>query len=104
MSRWVSPVPSGIHGYVRVFRPDVVVRSAADLICDRAWRGLGVRVFHWPCGTLAVVSIGQECERVMMVRCLDHLLGTYARHPATGIGPMLVDVLHDIHWARVRAA
>jgi hypothetical protein len=109
MTRWVSPVPAGVGAKARVFRPGRDVRQVADVICERAWKGPGVRVFRWPCGTVAVVRVGSYGDDVLLRECEPHLLVTYARHGlfgagALGDGPMLVDVLHDLNWARATAA
>jgi hypothetical protein len=101
----VSPLPDGVTHAVKVFRPRHDVRRVAELICERAWKGLGVRVFRWPCGTLAVVTVGSLGDGVLLRECTDQLLVTYARHGllgggVPGDGPRWVDVLHDLNWAR----
>lgn len=104
----MSPLPEGVTKAVRVFRPNGDVRAAAAVICDRAWKGLGVRVFRWRCGTLAVATLGTPVDKRLLCECEPQLLVTYARHGvsgdgALGNGPMLVDVLHDLNWARAHA-
>lgn len=106
---WVSPLPDGVTKAVRVFRPTSDTRQAAAVICDRAWKGLGVRVFRWPCGTLAVATLGTWVDKRLLQECEEQLLVTYARHGVLGNGelgngPMLVDVLHDLNWAKANAA
>lgn len=108
MTAWVSPLPAGLHLSVQVYRPGHDVRRLAGIIVDRAWRRQGVRVYRWACGTVAVVLVGSRADGVMLGECLDHLLVTYARHDLLGKkpgpGPSLVDVLHDLNWARATAA
>lgn len=109
MTAWVSPLPQRVtRSGVKVFRPTYDVRKMADLICVRAWKGQGVRVFGWSCGTLAIVTVASVADGVMLDECFDQLLVTYARHGifgdgGLGAGPKLVDVLHDLNWARAAA-
>lgn len=96
----MSPVPAGMAPGIRVYRPGRDVRTVADAICDRAWKGLGVRVYAWPCGTIALVTVGSRGDLALFERSPDALFATYARHAITRVGPMRVDVLHDMGWAR----
>lgn len=101
MTEWASPVPRGIGCQTRVFRPGRDVRVVADVICTRAWKGPGVRVFRWPCGTVAVVRVGSYGDEVLLRECLMHLLVTYAHRSdlgSLGQGPKLVDIVHDLNW------
>lgn len=91
---------------VQVFAPRADVRRVAGLVCERAWRGQGVRVWRWPCGTVAVVDVGTRADRKLLTDCVDALLVTYARHGVfacgvLGDGPSLADVMRELHWARV---
>lgn len=107
MTAWVSPLPDGLHRHVQVYRPGHDVRRLAGIIVERAWCRQGVRVYRWPCGTVAVVRVGSRSDAVMLGECVDHLLVTYARHDLLGKpgnGPTLVDVMHDLNWARATAA
>ena len=83
------------------------VRRLAGIIVELAWCRQGVRVYRWPCGTVAVVRVGSHADAVLLGECIDRLLVTYARHNLlgrAGAGPQLVDVLHDLNWARATAA
>jgi len=109
MSRWVPPVLAGLVAPGRIFGPRRDVREVAGVLCDLAWKGAGVRVFRWPCGTMAAIRVGSRADDVLLSECEQYLFVTYARlHvPGTdkrGDGPTLVDVLHDLHWARATAA
>lgn len=107
MTAWVSPLPDGLHMSVQVYRPGHDVRRLAGMIVERAWRRQGVRVYRWPCGTVAVVLVGSRADAVMLGECLDHLLVTYARHDLLGNpgrGPTLKDVLDQLNWARATCA
>lgn len=107
MTAWVSPLPDGLRTSVHVYRPGHDVRRLAGFIVERAWVRQGVRVYRWPCGTVAVVLVGSHADAVLLGECLDHLLVTYARHDLLGkpgAGPLLVDVLHDLNWARAMCA
>lgn len=107
MTTWASPLPEGLHKAVKVYRPGHDVRRVAGVIVDRAWRRQGVRVYRWPCGTVAMVIVGSRADAVLLDECVDQLLVTYARHDLlgkTGAGPSLVDVLHDLNWAKATAA
>jgi hypothetical protein len=107
VTAWVSPLPDGLRMSVQVYRPGHDVRRLAGVIVERAWRRQGVRVYRWPCGTVAVVLVGSRADAVLLTECVDHLLVTYARHDLLGKpgpGPLLVDVLHDLNWAKATAA
>jgi hypothetical protein len=99
---WVSPVPAGIGSAARVFRPGVDVRVVANTICERGWKGTGVRVFRWPCGTVSVVTVGARGDVLLLRESLPQLFATYVRD-ANGVGPKLVDVIHALNWARAAA-
>lgn len=71
----------------------------ASAICDDAWKGKGVRVFRWPCGTVASVAVGHRADIVLLRDALPNLFATYARDRA-GMGPRLIDVIHALNWAR----
>lgn len=54
-----------------------------------------------------MVIVGSRDDAVLLRDCIDYLLVTYARHDLlgkTGAGPSLVDVLHDLNWAKATAA
>lgn len=112
MTDWAALVPDYLaRGGVGVkfFEPDTDTRRLAGVVCERAWRGDGVRVYRWSCGSLALVNVGSRADGRMLDACIDMLLVTYGRHavngqPRRGAGPMLVDVLHDLHWARGASA
>jgi hypothetical protein len=84
---------------VRVFRGKQVA-IIATYICERGWRGTGVRVFAWPCGTLVVVRVGSGPDEVLLKQCIDQLLATYARHGDRDPGPIYLDVLRELREAR----
>jgi len=76
----------------------VDVRVVANAICERGWRGAGVRVFRWHCGTIAIVTVAQRGDAVLMRDSEAALFATYACD-ARGVGPKLVDVIHALNWA-----
>lgn len=99
----MSPLPYGVGRVgraIRVFRPESDIRRVAEWICDQSWKGHGVHVFRWPCGTVAVVAIGSFSDGVLLRKCMDQLLGSYARHATSRLGPTRADVLHDLNLAR----
>lgn len=106
MGTWKSPVPLGVGATTKVFRPGRDPRRIAELICVRAWRKGGVRVFCWPCGTVAVAGVGSVGDTILLRECGACWFGTYARQRIPGsdreAGPALVDVLHDLHWAQAQ--
>lgn len=80
------------------------LRRVASVICDRAWRGLGVRVYRWPDGMVILVSTNSRGDEMLMRHALDALLGTYCRAGALGdgvigAGPQQRDVLDQLRWA-----
>lgn len=88
-----------------MFAPRTDVRRIAGIVCERAWRRQGVRVWRWSCGSMAVVDVGSSVDAQLLIRCFDALLATYARHGIfgdglLGDGPQLVDVLLDLNWSR----
>lgn len=95
--RWASPVPRGLGPSVRVFRPGHDVQQVAWALCLQAWRGNGIRLFRWPCGTLALVAVGAHMESRMLARCAPQLFATYVQ-------PQMLDVVRDLKWAKARAA
>lgn len=107
MTAWVSPLPSRMARMgVKLFRPTHDLRKLAEAICDRAWKGRGVRVFGWPGGTVAVVTVASDGDALMLVECVERLLATYARHGLSGVGglgegPKLADVMDDLAAARM---
>jgi hypothetical protein len=108
VTAWVSPLPAGMKAFVTVIRPEIHLAQAASAICERAWKGPGVRVFAWPCGTLAVVAVGSRGDVLLLHHCVDRLLATYARQGVFGTGPlgpgpMYVDVMGQLRAARAAA-
>lgn len=81
-----------------VFRPGHDVRRVAWMICERAWHGRGVRVFRWGCGTVAVVKVGSDADARLMQSHGVYVFATYCLD-TTQRGPLMVDVIHDLHWA-----
>lgn len=86
------------------FAPGADLRRVASVICERAWRGLGVRVYRWPDGMVVLVSTDSRGDQLLMRHALDALLGTYCRAGAlsgrvTGEGPQLFEVLDQLRWA-----
>lgn len=106
----VSPFPVGLsRARVMVFAPGTDVRRVAGMVCERAWRGQGVRVWRWPCGSVAVADVGSRADGQLLTQCIDALLATYAQHGVfgygvVGAGPQLVEVLQDLNWARAACA
>jgi hypothetical protein len=99
VTRWRSPVPYGIGAFVRTFRSDVVAEEVATAICRVVWKGHRIRVFAWPCGTLAVTEVGSRGDTVLLRKCADRLLSTYARRSRYD-GPTHEDVVECLRWAR----
>lgn len=99
MRRWVSPVPSGVgvHCKMRLIRPWADGRVIAWNIAERAWKGRGVRLYRWPCGTMAVVPVDSRADHALEEHCAGFLFATYTA------GVRLVDIMHDLNWARSRA-
>jgi hypothetical protein len=94
------PLPAIPRGAgMRVFRGKQLA-LIADYICERGWRGRGVRVFAWPCGTLVVVNVGSGPDEALLKQCIQQLLGTYARHGDRDPGPIYLDVLRELREAR----
>ncbi len=92
---------------VQVYRPGHDARRLAGIIVERAWRRQGVRVYVWPDRTVAVVLVGSHADMVMLGKCIDHLLVTYARHDLLGTpgqGPSQRDVLDQLQWAMAKDA
>lgn len=106
MTAWESLLPDGLgKAGVQLFDAGVDPRRIAGVVCERAWKGDGVRVYRWPCGALAVVNVGSRPDAKLLADCIDMLLVTYARHRLLGSearlrGPSLTDVLRDLQWAR----
>lgn len=100
--RWANPVPRGARRDVRVYRAAESVELVADAVCLGGWRGQGVRVYAWPCGTLAVVTVGTGADTQLAAQCADRHVGTYARARLHGrcVGPLRAHVLEDLAWAR----
>jgi len=96
---WRSPIPRGKGIKARVYAPGSKPELIATYICERGWTGRGVRVFRWPCGTLAVVPIGTPSDASLLSICLDALFATYARRTVMGGGPLYLDVLDDVRCA-----
>lgn len=105
--KWTNPVPHGARSGVRVFRPSESLRLVADAVCVGGWRGFGVRVFAWPCGTLVVVNVGTDADARLLRLCEPQHLATYGRRdlPELGLqyGPLRKHVLEDLAWARAAA-
>lgn len=88
----------------RVFDVGTDLRQVAGVICDRAWRGLGVRAYRWPDGVVLVVSTDSRGDQLLLRDAQRLLLGTYCRQGAlsggaVGPGPALYDVLDQLQWA-----
>lgn len=98
----VAPMPIARTSAVRLFDRQHPCAEVASNICDRGWRTSGVRVFVWPCGTVAVVTIGSGADEALLALALPHLLATYARAGARNPGPLYVDVMAELRQARAR--
>lgn len=75
----------------------------AGVIAERAWQRQGVRLFQWPCGTVAVTWVGSRADATLLASCIDQLLVTFARHDLFGradSGPTQVDVMRELSHAR----
>jgi len=90
---WKSPVPAGIGRGARVFRPGRLEVEVADFVVERASLGTGVRVYRWPCGTVAIVTRDGREDLLLDASCALHLLGTYAS------GSTVADVRADLACA-----
>ena len=92
---WTSPIPLGCNARnYHVWRPGAAINAIANNIIDRAWRGRGVRLFYWPCGTCMLATVGSKLDRDLLSKALPALYGTYAR------GALLIHVLADLRAAR----
>jgi len=103
---WRNPVPIGARSGVRVFRPGEPLRRVIEAVCIGGWRGLGVRVYAWPCGTLAVVPRDTDSDARLATLCGDRLHGTYARRMTPdGLqgGPQWRHVAIELQWSRAHA-
>lgn len=89
---WKSPVPSGIGHGARIYRPGNNQVKIADVIAERACVGFGVRVYRWPCGTVAIVTRDGPEDALLAAKCSEHLLGTYAK--GAKVSYVLNDLLH----------
>lgn len=101
--KWANPIPWGARAQVRVYRPTTDRQVVADAICVRGWRGLGVRVFAWADGTVAVVAVGTDADARLLEACPAQQLAVYARRlmvaPGLPAGPSRQHVLEDLAWA-----
>lgn len=100
MSRVIEPLPIAMTSAVRLFRRSRDCTEIASHICERGWRGQGVRVFAWPCGTVAVVTCNSGADEALVVRCASQLVATYARNGELSPGPLFMDVLRQLRKAR----
>lgn len=85
------------------FDPTSDLCRVAAVICERAWRGLGVRVYRWPDGTIVVVGTDSKADMRLQRSSQHALIGTYCRAGALsdgilGNGPMQFDVLDQLRW------
>lgn len=96
------PVPRGLGRDALVFRPGQDVRRVAWAICERAWKGRGVVVFRWPCGTVVVAPRKSVAEARLLGKHADLHLATYALD-AHRRGPQMVDVVGDLNWVGAAA-
>lgn len=94
---WKSPVPPGVGRTVKVLRPSRSEEHVIDAILDRASVGFGVRVYRWPCGTVAIAPRDGEADVVLDAKCQEHLFGTYAK------GSTYRDVKRDFACVEVAA-
>ncbi|HET6807209.1 MAG TPA: hypothetical protein VFH59_17370 [Frateuria sp.] len=76
-----------------MFRPGTEAEHVAGVIAERAWKGRGVHVYRWPCGTVAVVGVGCAGDIILQRKCLGYLFGTWAR------GASCIDVCEQLVWA-----
>jgi hypothetical protein len=91
------------------FGADEDLRRVAAVICDRAWRGVGVRVYRWTDGALVLVGTDSRGDQLLMPHAAHALVGTFCRAGALGDGPLgpgpqQVHVLALLRWAAERAA
>ena len=100
MTKPMAPLPIPMTRAMRVFRTTRNCHEIASYICDRGWRGDGVRVFAWPCGTVAVVARNSGADEAMMVRCPANLVATYACNGELSAGPIFMRVLHELRLVR----
>lgn len=77
-----------------MWKPNAAINDIANNILDRAWRGRGVRLFWWPCGSCIIATVGSKLERDLMSKALPALHGTYCH------GAMRTHVLADLRAAR----
>lgn len=77
--------------------PHRSIHILAGELAEAAWRGKGVRVFAWPCGTVAWAQVGTSGDQLLLRRALPWLIGTWARGATYGA------VLADLRAARAPA-
>lgn len=92
--KWRSPVPACKGIKAKVFAPGRPAEQVAMTICDQAYIGRGVRVFRWPCGTLALVRVGTPSDERLLSMCAAALCATYA--VGARCKPLYADVLDDV--------
>lgn len=98
MTAWINPVPRRRRKGVLIYRPDVPATTIAEAVCTRAYRGKGVRVYAWPCGTVAVVPVDVDADRYLAEVAGQWMLATYAGKG--GAATRHADVVDEIVWAR----
>ena len=101
-------LPARARKLGRVFTADMSVAAAAAHVCERGWKGPGVRVWAWPNGTLVVCRVGSPGDAMLLRMSMAQLFATYARHGVDrrlggGEGPKLPDVVDELAWARAHA-
>ena len=90
-------VPSAPGCRPRVHSASRPIHRVASDIAESAWAGKGVRVFAWPCGTVAVVRVGSSADELLTRTIPDRLLATWTR------GARFGDVLSELRAARGRS-
>jgi hypothetical protein len=97
MTEQAAPyIPSAPGCRPRVHAPTRPVHRVASDIAEAAWAGKGVRVFAWPCGTVAVVRVGSAADELLTRLIPAQLLATWTR------GARFGDVLAELQAARGR--
>lgn len=97
--KWVNPVRKTLRSGVKIFKPTDDVQRIVTVICDLGWKGQGVHVFLWRCGTVVVVRAGSASDAPMHKAYSRAHFATYARAANGGPGPLRKDVIDDLRWA-----
>lgn len=92
-SEWAH-VPRIPGACIHVSLPTRSVYHVASAIAEAAWGRGGVRVYAWPCGTVAWVRPNSKGDELLLHRCPECLVGTWTK------GAQFPDLLAELRAAR----